>query len=35
MLVAAGLAVANLLVGTVRAPRITPDAALVAEARAA
>jgi EmrB/QacA subfamily drug resistance transporter len=35
MLVAAGLAVANLLVGAVRAPRITPDAALVAEATAA
>ena len=35
MLIAAGLAVANLLVGAVRAPRITPDAALVAEAAAA
>jgi hypothetical protein len=32
MLVAAGLAVLNLLVGAVRAPRIKPDAALVAEA---
>jgi EmrB/QacA subfamily drug resistance transporter len=35
MLVAVGLAVANLLVGAVRAPRIKPDAALVAEATAA
>ena len=35
MLVAAGLAVANLLIGAIRAPRITPDAALVAEAAAA
>ena len=35
MLVVAGLAVANLLIGAVRAPRITPDAALVAEAAAA
>jgi EmrB/QacA subfamily drug resistance transporter len=35
ILVAAGLAVANLLVGAVRAPRIRPDAALVAEATAA
>jgi predicted MFS family arabinose efflux permease len=34
MLVAAGLAVLNLLVGAVRAPRIKPDAALVAEAAA-
>jgi EmrB/QacA subfamily drug resistance transporter len=32
MLVAAGIAVVNLLVGAVRAPRIKPDAALVAEA---
>jgi EmrB/QacA subfamily drug resistance transporter len=32
MLVAAGLAVLNLLVGAVRAPHIKPDAALVAEA---
>src|SRR4051794_12755108 len=35
MLVVAGLAVANLLVGTVRAPRIKPDAALVTQATAA
>src|SRR4051794_3946353 len=35
MLVAAGLAVLNLLVGAVRAPRIKPDPALVAEAAAA
>ena len=35
IIVAAGLAVANLLVGAVRAPRIRPDAALVAEAAAA
>lgn len=35
ILIAAGLAVANLLVGAVRAPHITPDAALVAEAAAA
>ena len=35
MLVVAGLAVANLLIGAIRAPRITPDAALVAEAAAA
>src|SRR3954468_11821692 len=35
MLVVAGLAVANLLIGAIRAPRITPDAALVAEATAA
>ena len=35
MLIVAGLAVANLLIGAVRAPRITPDAALVAEAAAA
>ena len=34
MLVAAGLALVNLLVGALRAPRITPDAALVAEAAA-
>ena len=34
LLVAAGLAVANLVVGVVRAPRIKPDAALVAEATA-
>jgi EmrB/QacA subfamily drug resistance transporter len=34
LLVAAGLAVANLVVGAVRAPRIKPDAALVAEATA-
>jgi hypothetical protein len=34
LLVAAGIAVANLLVGAVRAPRIKPDAALVAEATA-
>ena len=34
MLVAAGIAVVNLLVGAVRAPRIKPDAALVAEATA-
>jgi hypothetical protein len=32
MLVAAGLAVLNLLVGAVRAPHIKPDPALVAEA---
>ncbi len=32
MLVAAGIAVVNLLVGAIRAPRIKPDAALVAEA---
>jgi EmrB/QacA subfamily drug resistance transporter len=32
MLIAAGLALLNLLVGAVRAPRIKPDAALVAEA---
>ena len=32
MLLAAGLALVNLLVGAVRAPRIKPDAALVAEA---
>ncbi|HEY6888929.1 MAG TPA: MFS transporter, partial [Solirubrobacter sp.] len=32
MLVAAGIAVVNLLVGAVRAPRIKPDPALVAEA---
>ena len=35
MLIVAGLAVANLLVGAIRAPHITPDAALVAEAAAA
>jgi EmrB/QacA subfamily drug resistance transporter len=35
MLVAAAIAVANLLVAAVRAPRITPDAALVAQATAA
>ena len=35
MLLTAGLAVANLLVGAIRAPQITPDAALVAEAAAA
>jgi EmrB/QacA subfamily drug resistance transporter len=34
LMVAAGLAVANLIVGAVRAPRIKPDAALVAEATA-
>jgi EmrB/QacA subfamily drug resistance transporter len=34
MIVAAGIAVVNLLVGAVRAPRIKPDAALVAEATA-
>ena len=34
MLVAAGLAVINLVVGVVRAPRIRPDAAMVAEATA-
>jgi hypothetical protein len=34
MLVAAGIAVLNLLVGAVRAPRIKPDPALVAEAAA-
>jgi EmrB/QacA subfamily drug resistance transporter len=34
MIVAAGLAVLNLLVGAVRAPHIKPDAALVAEAAA-
>ena len=34
MLVAAGIAVVNLLVGAVRAPRIKPDASLVAEATA-
>ena len=32
MLIAAGLALVNLLVGAVRAPRIKPDAAIVAEA---
>ena len=32
MLVAAGIAILNLLVGAIRAPRIKPDAALVAEA---
>jgi EmrB/QacA subfamily drug resistance transporter len=32
LLIAAGLAVLNLLVGAVRAPRIKPDAAMVAEA---
>lgn len=32
LLIAAGLAVANLLIGAVRAPRIKPDPALVAEA---
>ena len=32
MLIAGGLAIANLLVGAVRAPRIKPDAAMVAEA---
>ncbi|MDA0165923.1 MFS transporter [Solirubrobacter ginsenosidimutans] len=32
MLVAAGIAVVNLLVGAIRAPHIKPDAALVAEA---
>ena len=35
MLIVAGLAVANLVIGAIRAPRITPDAALVAEAAAA
>jgi predicted MFS family arabinose efflux permease len=35
ILVAAGIAVANLLIAAVRAPRIKPDAALVAEAVAA
>ncbi|MDA0179807.1 MFS transporter [Solirubrobacter phytolaccae] len=35
MLIAAGLAVANLVIGAVRAPRIRPDAAMVAEASAA
>jgi EmrB/QacA subfamily drug resistance transporter len=34
MLVAAGIAVVNLLVGAIRAPHIKPDAALVAEATA-
>ena len=34
LLVAAGLAVANLVVGAVRAPKIKPDAQLVAEAAA-
>jgi EmrB/QacA subfamily drug resistance transporter len=34
MLVAAGIAVVNLVVGAIRAPRIKPDAALVAEATA-
>src|SRR3954470_18705006 len=34
MIVAAGLAVANLVVGAVRAPRVKPDPALVAEATA-
>jgi EmrB/QacA subfamily drug resistance transporter len=34
MLVAAGLAILNLLVGAIRAPQIKPDAALVAEAAA-
>jgi EmrB/QacA subfamily drug resistance transporter len=34
IIVAAGIAVLNLLVGAVRAPRIKPDAALVAEAAA-
>jgi hypothetical protein len=34
MLVAAGIAILNLLVGAVRAPHIKPDAALVAEAAA-
>jgi EmrB/QacA subfamily drug resistance transporter len=34
ILVAAGIAVLNLLVGAVRAPKIKPDAALVAEAAA-
>jgi predicted MFS family arabinose efflux permease len=34
IIVAAGIAVLNLLVGAVRAPRIKPDAALVAEATA-
>jgi EmrB/QacA subfamily drug resistance transporter len=34
IVVAAGIAVLNLLVGAVRAPRIKPDAALVAEATA-
>ena len=32
MLIAAGLAIANLLIGAVRAPRIKPDPAMVAEA---
>jgi predicted MFS family arabinose efflux permease len=35
MLVAAGLAILNLLVGAARAPRVKPDPALVAEAAAA
>src|SRR4051794_29562088 len=35
LLVAAGLSVINLAIGLLRAPRITPDAALVAEATAA
>ncbi len=35
MLVVAAIAVANLLIGAIRAPHITPDAALVAEAAAA
>jgi EmrB/QacA subfamily drug resistance transporter len=35
MLIAGGLAIANLLIGAARAPRIKPDAALVAEAAAA
>jgi hypothetical protein len=35
MLVVAGLAVANLLIGAIRAPHITPDATLVAKAAAA
>ncbi|MDA0139059.1 DHA2 family efflux MFS transporter permease subunit [Solirubrobacter deserti] len=32
MMIAAGLAIANLVVGLIRAPRIQPDAAMVAEA---
>jgi len=35
MLIAGGLAIANLLIGAVRAPRIKPDAEMVAEAAAA
>ena len=35
LLIAAGLAIANLAVGIIRAPHIKPDPALVAEAAAA